>query len=70
VSGRFSGDVRGKIVIVVRGAPEPSPAIPSLWKGKSAPASPRRASKDIADALSPTHSKRGRLSTRSFKLKK
>jgi 16S rRNA (cytidine1402-2'-O)-methyltransferase len=67
---RFSGDVRGEIVIVVRGAPEPSPDDPlALEEEVRARLARGEHPKDIADALSPTHSKRD-IYQLALKLKK
>jgi 16S rRNA (cytidine1402-2'-O)-methyltransferase len=67
---RFSGDVRGEIVIVVRGAPEPSPEDPlALEEEVRARLARGEHPKDIADALSPTHSKRD-IYQLALKLKK
>lgn len=67
---RFSGDVRGEIVIVVRGAPEPSPEDPlALEEEVRARLARGEHPKDIADALSPGHSKRA-IYQLALKLKK
>ena len=59
LEGRFSGDVRGEVVIVVRGAPEPSPEDPlALEEEVRARLARGEHPKGIADALAPTYSKR------------
>jgi 16S rRNA (cytidine1402-2'-O)-methyltransferase len=56
---RFSGDVRGEVVIVVRGAPDPTPEDPQALETEVRSRLARgERPKDIADALSATHSKR------------
>jgi 16S rRNA (cytidine1402-2'-O)-methyltransferase len=56
---RFSGDVRGEVVIVVRGAPESAAEDPtSLESEVRARLERGERPKDIADALSSTHSRR------------
>jgi len=67
---RFSGDVRGEVVIVVRGAPEPSPEDPlALEEEVRARLDRGEHPKDIADSLSSTHSKRA-VYQLALKLKK
>jgi len=56
---RFSGEVRGEVVIAVRGAPELSPEDPiALEEEVRARLARGEHPKDIADALSPARSKR------------
>ena len=55
----FSGEVRGEVVIVVRGAPEPSPEDPRALEEEVRSRLDRGESpKSIADALSANHSRR------------
>ena len=70
LESRFSGDVRGEIVIVVRGAPESSPEDPlALEEEVRARLARGEHPKDIADALSSAHSKRATYQL-ALKLKK
>jgi 16S rRNA (cytidine1402-2'-O)-methyltransferase len=55
----FSGEVRGEVVIVVRGAPEPAAEDPATLESEIRARLERgERPKEIADALSATHSKR------------
>ena len=57
---RFAGEVRGEVVIVVRGAPEPGPEDPAALEAEIRARLARgEGPKAIAEALSATHSKRG-----------
>src|SRR2546423_9210424 len=56
---RFSADVRGEVVIVVRGAPDPAAADPAALESEIRTRLARgERPKEIADALSETHSRR------------
>ena len=56
---RFSGEVRGEIVIVVRGAPEAAAEDPATLESEVRARLARgERPKEIADALSATHSRR------------